>query len=601
MKNRHHIEAAWLALVALASGAGCGGCGQEPAPADMASGQEAEDMRAPEDLTEAEDMREPAGEDMRAPQPDMPGSAGDMGDEEEMGEDISDQVLPPGRVDYAAMGSLVTEEGRGGFRFGAATAAAQIEDGQTRSDWYFWTLPEAQGGLGHGEFVGDAVRGWTRAVEDVTLMEQMGLDAYRFSVDWSRVEPSRDVIEQGALDHYGAQLDAMAAAGVRPMITVHHFSSPIWVDDFRQEPCAPEQAPTDENLCGWDHAQGADAIIDELAEHAALLAQTYGDRVDEWCTLNEPINYLLASYGLSVFPPGKDLLLADEEAVVRVLRNYVRAHVAVYDAIKTHDTVDADGDGRAADVGLSLSIVDWQPARNNRPSDDPEDLAARDRVWYAYHHLFADALVHGGFDADLDREREEAHPDWEGKLDWLGLQYYFRAGVSGRSMVIPVIRAVICFGGFDFGSCLPPREETHWVPSMGYEYYEPGLYNVLVDMSQRYPELPLVITEAGIAAKNGARRAENLVRTLEQIERARREGADVRGYYHWSLVDNFEWAEGYEPRFGLYTVDLDTYERAPTQGAQVYGEVTGARALTPALRQAHGGLGPMSPAQGQEP
>jgi beta-glucosidase len=136
------------------------------------------------------------------------------------------------------------------------------------------------------------------------------------------------------------------------------------------------------------------------------------------------------------------------------------------------------------------------------------------------------------------------------------------------------------------------------VPVMGYEFYAPGLYTILKEMSARYPALPMVVTEAGIATEDGARRAENVVRVLEQIERARSEGVDVRGYYHWSLFDNFEWAEGFGPRFGLYRVDYSTYARTATEGATVLGEIAGGRALTTALRQAHGGDGPMTPEPG---
>lgn len=509
-----------------------------------------------------------------------------------------DEHLAPGEITFGELGSLSQPAGQGSFRFGAATAAAQIEDGLTHNDWYYWTLPEAQGGLGEGEFVGDAVEGYSRAVDDVQLMEQANLDAYRFSVSWSRIEPERDQISEEALDHYDALLDALADADIRPMITVHHFASPIWVHDFREE-CADTDAPTDTNLCGWAHPEGADEIIDEIAEFAGLLAERYGDRVDDWCTVNEPINYLLAAYGNGMFPPGESLLLGSPEMLPVVLRNYIRAHVAIYDAIKAHDTVDADGDGVAAEVGFSLSVVDWQPARDNQPSDDPEDIAAAERVWYVYHHLFPDSILDGTFDTDFDGQTDEEHADWAGKLDWLGAQYYFRAGVTGKAKLIPIVDATICFESFDFGSCLPPVDESHLVPSMGYEYYEPGIYHVLTDLSQRYPDLPLVVTEAGIAAKNGTRRAENIVRTLEQLQRAIDAGVDLRGYYHWSLMDNFEWMEGYGPKFGLYSVDLSTMQRTATEGATVLGDIAGARKLTQAQRDQYGGLGPMSPAVSQ--
>ena len=128
---------------------------------------------------------------------------------------------------------------------------------------------------------------------------------------------------------------------------------------------------------------------------------------------------------------------------------------------------------------------------------------------------------------------------------------------------------------------------------MHYEYWSPGLYNVLVDFGEGFPDLPLAVTEGGIATEVGARRADNIVRSLESIGQAIDEGVDVRGYYHWSLMDNFEWSEGYEPRFGLYRVDLDSYERTPTEGATVLGKIASQRAVSAELLETYGGQGPM--------
>src|SRR5690349_10613248 len=137
---------------------------------------------------------------------------------------------PPVDIDFGMPGSTSAAAGRGSFRFGVATAATQIEDMNPTTDWYLWTQPEAEGGLGHGVFVDDAVQGYTHAIEDVALLEEMNLDAYRFSVEWPRVEPMRDVIDEAALAHYDELVDALVAAEITPMITVHHFSNPVWVD-----------------------------------------------------------------------------------------------------------------------------------------------------------------------------------------------------------------------------------------------------------------------------------------------------------------------------------------------------------------------------------
>jgi len=504
---------------------------------------------------------------------------------------------PPADLPFADVGSISAPSGAGSFRFGVATAATQIEDMDPNTDWYLWTQPKADGGLGNATFVGDASDGYTMALDDVQLLKDLHVDVYRFSIEWARVEPVRGQYDEAALQHYSDLLDALVAAGIRPVVSIHHFSNPVWVDDPRDPSCT--NGPSSTNMCGLGNPTGGPMIVQAMADYAKLLAQRFGDRVDEWGTVNEPVNYLLAAYGIGYFPPGKNYVFSDLLGkFVPVVRDYLAGHAAMYAALKQYDTIDADGDGVAASVGLTLSVADWVPSKNNLVSDDPVDVAARDEVVYVYHHLVPDALTQGGLDTNLDGTIDEPHPEWANTIDWLGIQYYFRTGVTGHRGLVPVLDLTPCFGGFDVGSCIPPTDPTYCVPTMGYESYMPGLYDVLKDLGGRYPSLPLVVSEGGIATTVGARRAENVVRTLEQIDRARKDGVDVRGYYHWSLYDNFEWAEGYAPRFGLYTVDSNSYARTPTEGATVFGQIAQDRVLTSAEREQYGGDGPMTPEPG---
>lgn len=508
---------------------------------------------------------------------------------------------PPKAIPFAALGSLTQASGKGSFRFGAASAATQIEDKNPATDWYVFTQPTADGGLGIGTFVGDASGGYTLADKDIELMKELGIDSYRFSMEWARIEPQRDMIDEAALQHYSTFIDKLIAAGIKPLVTIHHFSNPVWIDDPRDVDCAA--GPSATNLCGLGNPTGGPQVIEEMRQHAQLLAERFGDRVDEWGTLNEPVNYLLASYGIGSFPPGKKYILSEANLLgkfVPVVRDYLLAHAAMYDAIKQFDTKDADGDGVAADVGLSLSVGEWAPAKNNEISTDPVDVGARDKVVYVYHHLFVDSILGGTFDANIDGTPDEMLPAIKGKIDWLGAQYYFRTGVTGTNGIVPVLNLTPCFGTFDFGACLPPLGgETKCVPTMRYEFYEPGVYNVLKDFSSRWPGLPLVVSESGIATETGKRRAEHVVRSLEQIAKARDEGVDVRGYYHWSLYDNFEWAEGFVPRFGLYKVDYaNGFARSATDGATALKAIIAARSITSEQRQSLGGTGPMTPEPG---
>jgi beta-glucosidase/6-phospho-beta-glucosidase/beta-galactosidase len=507
-------------------------------------------------------------------------------------------ATPPPPITFAAPGSLATEAGKGSFRFGAASAATQIEEANPNTDWYWFTLPIAEGGLGQAFPIGDAAMGYSKAIADIELLKAMHLDSYRFSIEWARVEPERGHYDEDALAHYDAFIDALVAAGIKPIITVHHFAMPVWVYDPRDVGCVNGSAPA--NLCGLGDPVGGPAIVQAMADFAALLGARYGDRVDEWATQNEPIGYLLSSYGVGQWPPGKSSLFTLLVDFVPVVRTYLEAHVAMYHALKDADLVDADGDGQAASVGITMSVADWEPAAGNLPSEAPADVAARDRWAWLFQYMYPSALAEGGFDSDLDGTLDEAHPEWAGTLDWIGLQYYFRAGVSSERAVFPVIDAALCFGDYDLGSCLEPHDPSLCVPTMGYEFWPEGMYLVLKEYARRWPTLPLVVSESGIATQVGERRAEAVVRALEQIDRARAEGVDVRGYYHWSLIDNFEWAEGYAPRFGLYTVDYTSFARTPTAGATVLGDIVSARTLTPAQRARYGGLGAMTPEPDQD-
>jgi beta-glucosidase len=502
---------------------------------------------------------------------------------------------PPPDIAFGTFGSSSAKEGKNGFRFGASSAATQIEDMNTNTDWYKWTDPKQLNPTNSRVFVGDAVKGYTMAIEDVKLLQAMHVDSYRFSIEWARVEPQKGMIDETAMQHYSDLLDALKAAGIRPNVTIHHFSNPVWVDDPGDPGCM--NGPSFTNLCGLDDDTGGPMVVSAMADHATLLAQRFGDRVDDWATLNEPVNYLIASYGAGIFPPGKHDFLEDPTGrFVNAIRNYVAAHAAMYKAIKAADTIDADGDGVAASVGLTKEAAEWVASHGGALTTNTNDVNARTRVEWLYQYMFVEAIRQGGLDSKLSGTIDEPHPEWKGTLDWLGVQYYFRGGVTSYPAIFPPpISATPCYSSIGGFACVPPLDPTYYVPVMQYEHDPAGLYAVLTDFAKRWPGLPLIVTESGIATQVGARRAEVIVRALEQIDRAKKDGADVRGYYHWSIFDNFEWALGFVPRFGLYSVDYTTYARTPTEGATVFGEIAQSRKLTTMMRTMYGGSGPLTP------
>ncbi|MFD4242857.1 glycoside hydrolase family 1 protein [Streptomyces sp. NPDC058525] len=493
---------------------------------------------------------------------------------------------------FAQPGSLSSPFGKGSFRFGVSSSATQIEDQNTNTDWYKWTQPVAEGGMGKSPAVGEGVDGYTLAIEDIDLIAALNVDSYRFGIEWARIEPRRGQIDEQAIAHYNKVINALVARGIRPVVTIHHFANPVWVDNPEDVTCA--NGPSDTNLCGLDHPQGGPLVVKAMADHSRLLAQRFGDRVRDWVTLNEPGVYMMFSHAFGAGPPGKANLPTNfDTKFAPAVRTYIDAHAAMYKAIKKVDP--------GASVGLTASVKQYEAVRDGKISTEPRDIAARDRFRRFFELNFLDSLRYGTFDANYDGTPDEQHPEWKNTLDWLGIQLYDRTGVTDPTTpgptTLPVINVDVCGAP----PCFPLKDPTYFIPDMGYESDPQGLYPVLKDFSRRYKGLPLLVSESGMATASGKRRAEFIVRALEQIQRARAEGVDVRGYYHWSLMDNFEWLGGYKPRFGLYAVDRTTMQRTPTEAVGVYAQIAGSRKLSPAVRAQYGGSGPLTPEPGQAP
>ena len=478
-----------------------------------------------------------------------------------------------------------------GFRWGAASAAHQIEGGNTNNNWYqFETLPAFADKV--AEPSGDAVGGYTRYEDDADLLVGLGADVYRLSIEWSRVEPSRDTWDEAEWAHYRAVLEALRARGIEPMVTLHHFTEPIWVQDLSALDC--EGGPTDANLCGWTNPD----VPAEFAEFSAEAAARFGDLVDEWTTFNEPGGYLLSGYLGGLFPPGEFNLTASaiQANVIPVAEGLADGHVAAYAAVKAADTVDADGDGQPARVGFTNSIQWIVPV----DADSPDDVAAAERMQTLYGYMFPDAVISGLLDRDLDGVPEEAHPEWANTVDSLGYQYYFRLFVKARPGfppldAVPCDPSVLEIIGLELDDVGCPEPDPDDVTTMDNENYSPGLGLLATALAERYPGVPLRVTEAGLATDTGQRRAESIVRELVGLKAAMDAGAPVDGYIHWSLTDNFEWARGFTPHFGLYSVDRDTMERSSTLGAEVFTTIIADNGLRQSVLDTYGSGEHLSP------
>ena len=428
-----------------------------------------------------------------------------------------------------------------GFLWGTATAAHQVEGGNDRNDWWDWE--QTPGHIKNGDKSGRAVDHWNRYESDLDLAKAIHSNAYRFSVEWARIENEDGTFNADAIAHYRAMLVAMRARGITPMVTLWHFTLPRW---------AAAKG-------GWL----SEDVVQRFARYCGHVAKQLGDLVDIWCTENEPTVLALAAYGDKVFPPGA----ADLKQAIRVYVNLIRAHGLAYHAIKANDTVDADGDGQASLVGIAAHLRVFDPYRPHHPADI---LAARalDELFNKVYFLAcmkgeAKISLAGVVLATIKASY------LRGTMDFVGLNYYSRDLVRFNAKS-PILADRV----------IPPGTP---VSDLGWEIYPEGLYRLLMEY-KKYGK-PIYITENGIADSKDTQRPQFIRDHLYWVGRAVADGADVRGYFHWSLMDNFEWAEGFGPRFGLYTVDYaNDLKRALTEGGRVFSQIAGANAVSTAGR-----------------
>ncbi|MFE7191642.1 GH1 family beta-glucosidase [Kitasatospora sp. NPDC057541] len=459
-----------------------------------------------------------------------------------------------------------------GFHWGAATSAYQIEgataeDGRTPSIWdTFCRTP----GKVHGGDTGDvAADHYHRLREDVRLMAELGLTAYRFSIAWPRVQPTgRGSANPRGLDFYRRLADELLAAGITPVATLYHWDLPQELEEAG----------------GWPQRRTAE----HFAAYAALAGEALGDRITRWTTLNEPWCSAFLGYGSGVHAPGR----TDPVAALRAAHHLNLAHGLAVTALRS--VLPA-----GAEVSVALNAHALRPLT---PSAADRDAVRR--IDAVGNRVFLGPMLDGGYPADL--LADTAHlTDWSfvrsgdqaaihQRLDWLGVNYYTPTVVSATPEGAEPARA----DGHGAGGASPwpgaDRVGFHQAPgertAMDWAVDPSGLYELLTALARSHPELPLMVTENGAAYPDGPgprgsvddpRRTAYLHAHLAAVHRSVVDGADVRGYFAWSLLDNFEWAYGYSRRFGLVHVDYRTLTRSPRSSAHWYARVARTGVLHP--------------------
>lgn len=425
------------------------------------------------------------------------------------------------------------------FLWGAATSSHQVEGGNVHNDWWAW---EEKGHIEGGVRSGIATDHWNRYKEDLRLAADIGLNTYRFSIEWSRLEPEEGRWDPAALEWYEELVAECERRGLMPMATLHHFTSPRWFAE--------------------DGGFASDRAPARFETYVEKVATKLGGRVPLWCTLNEPMVMVVGGYLGNFMPPAK----FDPKGASNACRNLLRSHVRAYDALKN---VKRERTGPWKDhplmVGIAHNMLDLMPDRAWHPVEN----LLKHVFWNFYNRSWLNAVTgkNPGFGVPgiVPTPRPVRRALGRKTADFIGINYYTKAYLSFR----PRDASAQTTPHLPIGVSFARRKET--VTDVDWSVHPDGLSKLIRYVSSY--GLPMYITENGIADREDKLRPEYLKLHLKAMADCIAEGHDVRGYYYWSLLDNFEWIKGFGPRFGLFQVNYDTLERKTTASAELYRDI----------------------------
>ncbi|WP_028842309.1 glycoside hydrolase family 1 protein [Thermodesulfovibrio yellowstonii] len=404
------------------------------------------------------------------------------------------------------------------FLWGVATSAFQLE-GSPYADWSTWDSifslnPKI---TNHYELYR----------EDIRLIKNLGVNSYRFSIEWSRIQPSEDYWNKEVVRHYQKIINLLNENNIKPMITIHHFTHPVWF--ITKYP--------------WHKKKS----IDKFMEYVERLIENINN-VDYWLTFNEPYLLILGGYIEGCIPPGYHNL----NLALKAMKNIFICHRQIYDLLHLKN--------KNSMVSIAHNMAVFAPWIKCNPFDR---LLAKIAKRF-YNHSIIEGFMDGKISLPIPfRKTMEIEVPIKGKLDFFGINYYTRVHMRFN----PLRKLFIEFRHRDI--------DGHGLTDMGWEIYPKGLKKVLKYASKL--NVPLIITENGIATKDDNKKMKFIKAHVDVIENAISEGIDVRGYFYWSLIDNYEWLHGLDARFGLYRVDFKTYRRIPTKAAAFYSYIINSR------------------------
>ncbi len=422
------------------------------------------------------------------------------------------------------------------FRFCVSTAAHQIEGGNNNSDW--WNFEQTPGNIKLNQNSSVATDSWGHLSEDLQNLNYLGVDTYRFSIEWAKVEPKAGVFDEKELDRYLNLIDKLQAQGIEPMVTLYHFTLPQWVS----------------SQGGWEW----DGIVPAFETFVQHVVRRVGPRVKLWITLNEPMTLITAGYMSTIFPPQVN----DPSRIGLPMANMVRAHAKAYHSIHTL----LDSDQFKPQVGLAHHLRNFDP--NHR--FNPVDRYIAQKFDQIFNWAIPGALQTGElkFNMPTIAKANFIIPEAIQTQDFFGINYYSRDLVGLNPFRAPFIKRLV--------SKNAPVTDLNW------EIYPEGLDRLLTEIRTRYPALKIWITENGLADQNDSKRIPYINAHLNVVSEQIRNGAPIEGYCHWTLNDNFEWAEGYTAHFGFYSLEPETLKRIARPSAKYFSDlVHSTRNLSP--------------------
>lgn len=410
-----------------------------------------------------------------------------------------------------------------GFLWGSAASAHQTE-GHNNNDWTEWErLP---GKIRDGITSEIACDHYNRYEEDFALAKSLGHQVHRFSVEWSRIEPSQGHWDPKELEHYRKVVEALLARDIQPMVTLHHFTNPLWFS----------------NQDAWLNPESPELFAPYCRKMAELLC----DYDIIWNTINEPMVVAVAGYLFGEFPPG----MHDYGKALTVAKHLLMAHGQA--ATQIREVYEERG-LEQPQIAPVVSVSYFMPA----DSSNEDDIELAQYYNELYNHIWTRGAVTGTLPEPLGDGSPYA--PLQQSTDFIGLNYYSRILVSSEV-------------DFLAGEEPPKDPNLERCEGLDWEVFPEGYYHVLKEFWERY-SVPIFLTENGIGTSDDSLRCRYILQHLQQVHRAISEGVDIRGYLVWSLTDNFEWAHGYSSHFGLVEVDYQTLRRQPRESAYMFREI----------------------------